>query len=102
MATGRKRVRTLSYPTYQFRDLGQTLIGEIIERSEREIEGRRIGRYLFKDEDNKVWILYGSVNLDEALANADDGALLEIIYTGDEQSPTGFPMKTFQVTELER
>ena len=102
MATARKRIKTLSYPTYQFRDLGQTLVGEIVESSEREIEGRRIGRYLFKDEDRKVWILYGSVNLDEALANAEDGALLEIIFSGEEKSPTGYPMKTFQVNELER
>ena len=79
-----KRKKQLSYPAVKFDDPGDSFIGKILDRKTREINERQFGVYTVVDSDGTRWTLFGTLQLDNALDNADEDALLEIIYTGSE------------------
>ena len=96
-----RRRRQISYPMFRFENPGDTLIGKIIERAQREFDGRVWGRYVLLDENGERWTVFGTAQLDDAFSRSDDESVLEIVYTGVEESASGFPVKQFDVWELE-
>ena len=96
---GRER-KSLSLPMFRFDEPGTTLVGKVVEKSEREIDGRTRGRYVFADENGETWVVFGTVQLDDALERASRDAVIEIVYIGTEDAASGYPVKQFQVSEF--
>lgn len=97
-----KNRRLLSYPMFSFKEEGDRLIGRIVERSTVEIEDRTIGKYVIAEEEKgTLWLVHGSIQLDEALNRSGENALLEITYQGTTESASGYPVKVYEVYELD-
>ena len=91
---------TLSLSPFKFNQVGDTLRGRIVERTDRDIQGRSFGQYVVEDLEGKQWRVYGNVSLDDAYSRVKDGEYIQTVLADFDESPSGFPTKIFRVTRL--
>ena len=101
MVNESRRKKRLSYPVFKFEKPGDTLTGKIVERAEIEFDGRVRGRYVVVTENGEHFTVFGTAQLDDAFSRTDDDTILDVVYTGVEESASGFPVKQFEIWELE-
>ena len=90
----------LSTPPFSFKNEGDTLIGRITGKKERDIQGRSFGQYLIADGQGEEWRVYGNVVLDDALDKLKVGGIVKIVFDGTIETPNGFTSKAYTVTEM--
>ena len=90
----------LSTPAFPFNNEGDTLIGVIIRKKERDIQGRSFGQYIIADSNGEEWRVYGNVILDDALERVKVGGIVKIVFDGTIETPTGFTSKAYTVIEM--
>lgn len=90
----------LSTPTFPFIVEGDTLIGVITSKKERDIQGRSFGQYIIADSNGEEWRVYGNVGLDDALERVKVGGIVRIVFDGTIETPSGYTSKAYTVTEM--
>ena len=91
---------SMSLPMFKFDRPGDTLIGKLIEMEATSISGTGFAKYSFVDANSDRWRVFGSFQLDDALSRFRVGEIAEIIYEGEEQGPSGYPTKRYNVNRL--
>ena len=90
----------LSTSPFPFKEEGDTLIGIITGKKERDIQGRSFGQYLITDSSGEEWRVYSNVMLDDALDKLKVGGIVRIVFDGIIETPNGFTSKAYTVTEM--
>ena len=98
--TNLKEGSKLSTSPFPFKNEGDTLIGVISGKKERDIQGRSFGQYLITDSNGEEWRVYGNVVLDDALDKLKVGGIVRIVFDGMIETPNGFTSKAYTVTEM--
>ena len=93
------RKKMLTTQLARFDTEGVTVTGILEIKEEQTIQGKVIGRYTFRN-DVATFIVNGTVQLDEALSQAEIGDNMEITYTGDRVTSNGFKVRQFEVYVL--
>ena len=90
----------LSVQPFPFKNEGDTLVGVITSKKERDIGGRSFGQYIITDSKGEEWRVYGNVSLDDALEKVKVGGIVRIMFDGTIETPNGFTSKAYTVTEM--
>ena len=98
--TNLKEGAKLSTSPFPFKNEGDTLVGRITGKKERDIQGRSFGQYLIADGNGEEWRVYGNVGLDDALDKLKVGGIVKIVFDGTIETPNGFTSKAYTVTEM--
>ena len=83
----------------RFENPDDSFTGTLTEKTTQVIRGIDVGRYLF-EHDGTRYSLNGSTQLDDMMADAEVGDLIEIIYTGERPTTNGFTVKEFTAEVL--
>lgn len=82
---------------FQFKNEGDTIEGRLISKNVTTIRGNKIGKYVIMKPDTERITFLGGVHLDELMANVGVGNEIKILYTHQEKTEEGYPMKRFKV-----
>lgn len=104
-----KKFRTVSGPDFIIlggeRDEGPVINqveGQLIEKTEMNMRGGLVGRYLFEREDGTPFTLLGAKLLDEKMAFVEVGSFVRVtLEEGTTRTSTGNQMKNFTVEVAE-
>lgn len=94
------RRKMISEQFIRFDTEGITYTGELTSKEKQMFRGKEVGRYTIKNESGSM-AFNGTDQLDKALANAEVGQIIEILYLGEEKTSEGFDVKRFEVYVLE-
>lgn len=94
------RRRMISTQLAKFDTPGITYTGVLMVKEQQTLSNNEVGRYVMKN-DEAVFIVNGTVQLDEAMANAEVGQTIEILYIGESTTSAGWHVKNFEVYVLE-
>lgn len=83
---------------FRFQNPGDTLVGKLIEKGEKPIQGSPAGHYVFETEDGRHIACHGSMQLDDKMKPVNVGSIVRIEYDGDQKTANG-SMKMFSVRE---
>lgn len=95
------RKRMISTQLAAFSGEGQSITGLLTEKGRQTIRGNDCGRYILKNPTGTI-IVNGTVQIDEAMVNAEVGELIELVYLGTRPTGNGFDVKVFEVFVLEQ
>lgn len=79
---------------------GVSYTGEFERRGTITYEGREVNQYALTNGRARM-VFNGTLNLDSALENVQDGEQVEILYEGATALPEGKTVKKFQVWVIE-
>lgn len=93
------RRRMISRQLARFIEEGFSITGVLQEKGTQVINGNEVGRYILKNEVAEM-IVNGTAQIDEAMANAEIGQMLEIKFMHEALTTNGFKVKQFEVYVL--
>ena len=92
------RRRMISKQLIRFEE-GVSYVGTLTVKERQTINEKEIGRYEL-DGGAVQMVVNGTVQLDEAMAHAEVGQMIEIVYLGEASTASGFKVKRFEVYVL--
>lgn len=90
------RRKMISRQLAKFTQEGQSITGKLEEKGVQTINGRELGRYIMSNEVCTM-IVNGTVQIDEAMASAAVGDILELVFIAEVPTSNGFKVKQFEV-----
>lgn len=81
---------------YTFQEVGAALKGFLTSKQQQVIQGKTVGRYIVKAGDD-LWVINGTVQLDDSLAQVAVGEWVEIAWTGEQPTSGGYAVRQFDV-----
>lgn len=94
------RRKMISTQLAKFDTEGITLTGVLEVKELQFLQGKEVGRYVLKNEA-ATFIVNGTAQIDEAMAHAEVGQTIEILYLGSAVTGSGWTVKRFEVYILE-
>lgn len=91
--------KMISRQLAKFTKEGQSITGVLMEKGTQTINGKEIGRYILGNEVATM-IVNGTVQIDEAMVNANVGDMLELVFIAEVPTSNGFKVKQFEVYVL--
>lgn len=91
--------RLLTKDRIEFTKEGQSFVGDYVGMETVPYQGRELNRYTFTNEKG-TFILIGSMKIDEGMAGAAVGEVIEITWLGIAQTSNGNAMKLFKIEVL--
>lgn len=83
---------------FQFKNVGDSIAGRLIEKHITTIQGNKCGKYAIVDQSNKRAVFLGSVQMDELLNTVAVGTEIYVEYIGQgATTEKGFQIKRFVV-----
>ena len=102
------RTRRTDEPLIQWETPEQYVAGAIMEKGEQTFEAtadqpeaRTVGRYVIEDFEQGSVVVLGTEHIDKGMAPLDVGQYVEITFLGETQTKAGYPLKRFEVYEIQ-
>lgn len=92
--------RLLTKDRVEFTNEGQSFTGHFTEWEVVPYQDKEINKYTFKNEVG-TFILMGGMKVDEGMANAQIGDLIEVTYLGTAPTSKGNTVKLFRITAID-
>lgn len=81
---------------FQFPGIGATCEGFLAAKATQVIQGKTVGRFIIKNGE-KLQVLNGTVQLDDAMAQVMVGEYVTITFTGELPTQGGYSVRQFDV-----